>query len=144
MIEDYLQNAKSAAYKSDAERRIGGLLDQYGLPFIYEKPTAVMDAGQLRIWYPDFTLAYGPVLEYFGVNGDMAYAQRTQHKLRVYHQNQIPVLPLYPRDLLGQWQGRLLSRIDHGLQSRLKEYRFCVGKDCVAEAFYQPTRRQVR
>jgi hypothetical protein len=41
MIEDYVQDAKAwyHPYKSRPEFRIAGLLDQYGLPFIYEKPT---------------------------------------------------------------------------------------------------------
>lgn len=143
MIEDYLSDAK-APYKSDPEHRIAGLLDQYGLPFIYEKPTAVMDSGKLRIWYPDFTLSFGPVIEYFGVNGDTAYAQRTQHKLRVYHQNQIPVLPMYPQDMGGNWQDRLIRRLDSALERPLHEYRSRVSLPMTARPRYGGSRYRAR
>ena len=142
MIEDYVQDAKAwyHPYKSGPEFRIAGLLDQYGLPFIYEKPTAVMDAGKLRVWYPDFTLSYGPVLEYFGVNGDTAYEQRTQHKLAVYQQNQIPVLAMYPRDLGAAWQDRLLQRIDNALERHLKEYRSLTSRGQTTGVYRTPPR----
>jgi hypothetical protein len=139
MIEDYLQDARPPyhPYKSGPEYRIADLLDQYGLPFIYEKPTAVMDSGKLRIWYPDFTLSYGPVIEYFGVNGDQGYQQRTQHKLAIYQQNQIPVLAMYPQDLGGAWQDRLLKRIDHTLENHLHQYRAQVSRGPVGRAYHR-------
>lgn len=129
MIEEYLQDTRTRyhPYRSLPEQRIANLLDQYGLPFIYEKPTAVTDRGQVRIWYPDFTLSYGPVIEYFGMNGDTAYQQRTQHKLATYQQNQIPVLAMYPQDLGGAWENRLLQRIDSALDRQLQHYRSRVG-----------------
>jgi len=114
-------------YRSRAERLIAGLLDQYGLPFIYEKPTAVTDHGQVRIWYPDFTLSYGLLIEYFGIHGDADYNRRTQHKLNVYRENQFDVLPLYPSDLSCGWQSHLLGRVDRALESRLTAYRSAVG-----------------
>jgi hypothetical protein len=128
MLNDHLQNPTSRydPYKSWPEYQIAGLLDQYGLPFIYEKPTAVLDQGKVRLWYPDFTLSYGPVIEYFGVNGDEGYRRRTAYKLSTYAQNQIEVLPVYPRDMSGKWQGRLLGRIDHALEGRLTRYRTAV------------------
>jgi hypothetical protein len=141
MIEDYIQDSKAwyHPYKSGSEYRIAGLLDQYGLPFIYEKPTAVMDAGKLRIWYPDFTLGYGQVIEYFGVNGDPGYEQRTRHKLAVYEHNQIPVLALYPRDFGGAWQGRLLERIDSTLEQHLNQYRTLTGRGPSCQVYRRPT-----
>jgi hypothetical protein len=112
-----------APYRSQPERQIAALLDRYGLPFIYEKPTAVVDGGKSRIWYPDFTLAYGILVEYFGVNGEPAYADRTRHKLRVYEENQMSVVAMYPHDVLGDWHGRFLSRVETTLESRLADYR---------------------
>jgi len=142
MIEDYVQDAKAwyHPYRSGPEYRIAGLLDQYGLPFIYEKPTAVMDASKLRVWYPDFTLSYGPVIEYFGVNGDAGYDQRTRHKLAVYQQNQIPVLPVYPRDLGVAWQDRLLQRIDSALERPLREYRSLTRREPSCQIYRGPAR----
>lgn len=130
MLDDCLEGARSTyhPYKSYGESQVAGLLDRYGLPFIYEKPTAVMDEGKLRIWYPDFTLSYGPIIEYFGVNGDRAYQKRSEHKLAVYQRNQLSVVPLYPRDLARGWEDRLLRRIDFSLESHLHQYRLNICK----------------
>lgn len=127
MIEDALaeprnKESRYAPYRSRPEYRIAGLLDRYRIPFMYEKPTAVMDNGLLRIWYPDFTLSYGLAIEYFGWD-DPEYRKRTQHKLAVYRDNQIQVLPTYPQDLKHDWEQRLLHRVDDALDSRLHTYR---------------------
>ena len=114
-------------YRSRAEHQIGSLLDAYGLPFIYEKPTAVVDDGKTKIWYPDFTLEYGILIEYFGVNGSESYRVRTRHKLDVYEKNQITVLPVYPHDLSSpRWETDILNRIDRTLERRLNDYRIRV------------------
>jgi hypothetical protein len=125
MLDDCLEYAKSAhhPYKSYGESQIAGLLDRYGLPFIYEKPTAVMDEGKLRIWYPDFSLSHGPIIEYIGVNGEVGYQKRTEHKLAVYQRNQLAVVPWYSRDLARGWENRLLRRIDSTLEGHLHRYR---------------------
>ena len=36
-------------YKSRAERQIGDLLAEHQIPFIYEKPTAVIDGKHTKI-----------------------------------------------------------------------------------------------
>ena len=133
MIEDTLGSnggtgGRYAPYRSWGEHRIGTLLDKYGLPFIYEKPTAVLDSGKVRLWYPDFTLSYGMLIEYFGINGNKEYNRRTEHKLAVYQQNQLDVLPVYPGDMSKGWEQRILSRIDHTLDQRLSNYRSNVGR----------------
>ena len=113
-------------YKSYGERKIARLLALCGLPFVYEKPTAVRDGGKTKIWYPDFYLRCGLYIEYFGVDGEKAYADRTRHKLKVYGENGINVVAVYPRDLDGQWEARLLGRIDRTLDQMLSNYRACV------------------
>lgn len=125
MIDDTIHSSVSryAPYKSLPEYKIASVLDKYGLPFIYEKPTAIMDRGQVRLWYPDFSLSYGPVIEYFGMRGDRDYDRRTQHKLNVYQQNHIQVVPMYPNDMESGWQDRLMHRVDRALESRLQSYR---------------------
>lgn len=109
-------------YKSKIEREIGQLLTDRRIPFIYEKPTAVMDNGLLRVWYPDFNLQYGLLIEYFGVNGDRDYIERTRHKLKVYQANQFDVLPVYPTDIIPGWQGPLIGRIGDVLERRVREF----------------------
>ena len=110
-------------YKSRPERDIAYMLDRHRIPFIYEKPIAVVDDGKTRLWYADFALRTGLLIEYFGVNGDPGYADRTRHKLKVYEQNQYDVLALYPPDMCGAWQNTLLDRIGMTLESRAQEYR---------------------
>ena len=115
----YLQSGRKPQYKSRMEREIGGLLTDRRIPFIYEKPTAVMDAGKFKVWYPDFSLQYGLLIEYFGVNGERDYIERTRHKLKVYQANQLDTIPLYPSDIIPDWQGRLIDRIGSTLARRL-------------------------
>ena len=122
-----LQTNCGPCYKSRPERQIAGLLDRHGLPFIYEKPIAVMDDGKLRTWYPDFSLQYGILIEYFGINGDLGYQERTRHKLKVYEENQFDVIPVYPPDMAGAWEPVLLGRIDVTLEKRLSDYRSRTG-----------------
>ena len=66
-MEDYhyFQKSRRPEYKSRVERQIGEFLAERQIPFIYEKPTAVMDRGLLRIVYPDFSLQCGLLIEYF-------------------------------------------------------------------------------
>jgi len=45
----YHQSGRRPQYKSRVERQIGDLLTNRRIPFIYEKPTAVMDAGKLNL-----------------------------------------------------------------------------------------------
>ena len=115
-------------YKSRAEHNIGSLLDHYQIPFIYEKPTAVVDEGHTKLWHPDFTLAHGPIIEYFGITGRPDYIERTIHKLKVYQENQYNVIPVYPGDMQGDWQDIMLRRIDATLSSRLREFRARTGR----------------
>jgi len=131
MIDDHVREACSRyhPYKSLPEYQIAGLLDKYGLPFIYEKPTAVVDNGNVRLWYPDFSLGYGPIIEYFGIKGDSHYDRRTEHKLNVYQANQYRVIPVYPSDMKGSWQDPLIRRIDRCLESGLKQYRAQTGRE---------------
>ena len=130
MIEEHFGDARRRypPYRSWNEHRIAGLLDRYGLPFIYEKPTAVIDSGQVRIWYPDFALSYGMLIEYFGFQGSDDYDRRTRHKLAIYEQNQIPVLALYQQDMGYGWDDRLLHRIDSALEQRLTGYRSAIAR----------------
>lgn len=122
ILTKYLSRTREP-YKSRPEREIANLLDQYSIPFIYEKPTAVVDSGKTKLWFPDYTLSYGVLIEYFGINGSQGYRDRTKHKLKVYDQNQFQVIDLYPKDMSGGWQDSFLRRIDSTLEGRLNDYR---------------------
>ena len=119
----YLQSGRRPEYKSRVERQIGDLLAERQIPFIYEKPTAVIDDGLTKIWYPDFSLQCGLLLEYFGVNGNKEYIEQARHKLRVYRENQLDTIPLYPPDIIPGWQDHLIDRIGYTLENRLRAVR---------------------
>ena len=97
MSPRYSSYSRKPNYKSHMERQIADLFEKHKIPFIYEKPTAVVDYGKTKIWYPDFTLSYGIVVEYFGISGNKDYEYRTSHKLKVYKKNQIPVIALHSK-----------------------------------------------
>jgi len=107
----YLQTGRRPEYKSRVERQIGDLLAERQIPFTYEKPTAVIDDGKFKVWYPDFSLQYGLLIEYFGMKGDKHYTEQARHKLRIYRENQFDTIPLYPPDIIPGWQNHLIDRI---------------------------------
>ena len=111
-------------YRSEGERRIASFFEHAEIPFEYEKPVAVVDAGKTKIWYPDFTLVdYGSILvEYFGVNGSEDYRRRSLQKLRVYEANRLDVLPVYPQDFKADWKGCLMADIYATLEKRIQDF----------------------
>lgn len=114
---------KPLGYKSKAEVQIARLLDREGIAYQYEPPLAVIDRGRLRLWYPDFRLPqYGMILEYFGLNGDLGYRKRTEHKLQVYRANGIEGVFLTPESFRGDWPGRVLGQIEDVLCRRYDRF----------------------
>ena len=102
-------------YKSRGEAQVGRLLDRYGIPFFYELGTLVYDRGRYRTWHPDFTVMHygGLVIEYAGMPDKPDYMDGIRHKERVYTDNAIPAVFVYPSDLQGpQWPAELLGRIE--------------------------------
>ena len=103
-------------YRSRGEAQVGRLLDRYNVPFFYEQPTLVYDRGRHRRWLPDFTLPTydGLIVEYAGMPDVPSYAAGIRHKQRVYKNNEIQALFIYPRDLIGRnWPERIVERF-HG------------------------------
>lgn len=103
--------------------QIARLLDREGIAYFYEYPLAVVDQGKLRIWYPDFLLPrHGMIIEYFGVNGNSAYDERTRHKMEVYKQAGIEGLFLTKDSFKGDWPTRIMSQIESILKKRLDRF----------------------
>lgn len=120
-LEDQL-GPDEPSYRSRGEAQVGRLLDRYGIPFIYEQPTAVYDQGRRHVLYPDFTLPRydGLIVEYMGMPDRPKYMARIRFKQRAYAANAIPALFVYPSDLQGpRWPERLAARI----QSHAPRYR---------------------
>ena len=98
------------------------MLEDSRIDFVYEPGLLVTDAGKQRIWYPDFGLPrYAVYLEYFGLENDPAYAARTTHKLDVYRENRIEVVPLYPAMLRSDYRGHVLDEVYRIQQARLTD-----------------------
>jgi len=121
VLEDFL----NGPYKSEGERRIAQFLTNTGLQYEYERPLLVLDRGQSRIWYPDFTLPKESIyLEYFGLAGNVEYDRGIHHKLLTYEENDFSVVAIYPIQLKKpNWEYALLEQIDSVLDSRLQDYR---------------------
>jgi len=114
----------SPAYRSWGEEQIARLLERNGISCQYEYPTAVIDRGKVRLYYPDFRLPeLGIVIEYFGVNGNPDYDNRTEHKINVYKQAGIEGLFLTRDSLRGDWPAKIMGQIEDILQRRLDEFR---------------------
>jgi len=109
-------------YKSEGERRIARMLDEVGIDYIYEPGLLVNDGGKNRIYYPDFQLPhYAVYIEYFGIENDPSYDARTEHKMDVYQQNKIDVVPVYPGTLRGDYRGHVLGEVHRIQQARLAD-----------------------
>lgn len=115
-------NAK-LPYRSKPELQIARLLGKNNIAYKYEHPVAVIDRGRTRIWYPDFYLPhYGIIIEYFGVNGDAGYDERTRHKAQVYKENGIEGLFLNENSLKGDWPTKIIGQIEGILKGRLEQF----------------------
>ena len=111
------------AYRSRGEEQIARLLEREGVAYQYEHPLAVVDRGKLRVYYPDFRLPeYGLIIEYFGLNGDAGYNERTRHKMEVYRDNGIEGLFLTENSLKGDWPTSILEQIEGVLRERLERF----------------------
>jgi hypothetical protein len=117
-IHDYALEKQLAKleppYKSRGEAQIGRLLDRYGIPFFYEQPLIVYDRGRHRLWHPDFTLpSYaGLIVEYAGMPDKPEYMAGIRHKQRVYKDNEIPAMFVFPDELTGpDWPKLLYEKL---------------------------------
>lgn len=101
-------------YKSRGEAQVGRLLERYGIPFFYEMPTLILDRGKHTIWHPDFTLPHqaGLIVEYVGMPDVVDYMAGIWHKEKVYRENGLPSVFVYPDDLRGpDWPDQLVKKI---------------------------------
>lgn len=101
--------------QSAGERKIGQLLDRYGLPFFYRQPTIIYHHGKNEIWHPSFTLPQytGAVIDYLQ-NTDRSGRDR---RLGIYRYNQIPAVVLGPPDL---GKPNLQQKLYEKIQKELK------------------------
>lgn len=75
--------------RSKSELIIANMLEQYGIPFKYEKPLQLRGMGEVR---PDFSCLKvrsrkEVIWEHFGMMDNLTYANKNVTKLACYHQN---------------------------------------------------------
>lgn len=93
------------------------------MELVYEKPILVEDRGKQRIWYPDFWLPdYSIIIEYFGVTGEEAYDLAIKHKMQIYAQNHLNVIPFYPQTFETDWKDYVLRSIRKNLVRRVIDF----------------------
>ncbi|HSA30140.1 MAG TPA: hypothetical protein P5159_26700 [Phycisphaerae bacterium] len=118
--------AQAPPYRSRGEAQVGRLLDRYGIPFLHEYPTVIYDRGRHHLWHPDFTLpTYASmIVEYAGMPDRPEYMKGIHHKRRVYRNNRLPAIFIYPRHLTSpSWPQRLYELISYAGQRALAGYR---------------------
>jgi hypothetical protein len=112
------------AYRSRGEEQIARLLNRHGIAYKHEHPTAVVDHGKTKIWYPDFYLPeYGVIIEYFGMNDDPGYRKRAEHKMQVYRETGIEGVFLTEESLRGDWPARITRQIEGILEERTDRFQ---------------------
>jgi len=107
-LEDMLADL-DPPYESMEEHKIGRMLDQYGIPFLYKQATIIYKGGRNEIWKPSFTLySYdGAVIDY------IATGQEIPQKEEVYKYNQMSAVVLGPKDLdEPHWEQRLYEKLE--------------------------------
>ncbi len=109
-------------FKSKGERKIAAFLDRLNIQYTYQPAVLVQDQEYQRIWYPDFGLPkYSIFIEYFGMENDPVYNERTKHKLAAYRNSEIDVISVYPSHLEGNYEGYILKEILRTMSHRLSD-----------------------
>jgi hypothetical protein len=108
--------------KSRGERTIATFLDSVKIKYNYEPGILIKDRGYNRIYYPDFGLPkYDVFIEYFGIENDPVYDDRTRHKLKTFKENDIDVIPVFPATLRGKYQDYILNELHRNVTGRMSE-----------------------
>jgi hypothetical protein len=111
-IEERIEHEIENGMKSRGERSIARTLHQYDIPYRYEPLLQLHDNGIQRTIRPDFYLPIDNLyIEYFGRITNPEYDQRMRHKQRLYAQNNLHLISVYPWTLAHDWPYNLLEQI---------------------------------
>ena len=84
-----LTNSKGIKMRSKSEVLISSILDEYNIPYLYEKPLRI---GKYKMVLPDFTLLdirnrQEVHLEHLGMLDDVEYLAKNLDKIKTYEEN---------------------------------------------------------
>ena len=117
-MEGGLERKLHGSFKSEGERRVAQVLDQYGIFYVYEQPVKINVKGTVRTFRPDFYLPRLNVyIEYFGRAGNSDYDQRTRYKKSAYATKGLHVISVYPWTLCQNWPQYLLQQLQPSKKS---------------------------
>ena len=104
-------------YESKEEAAIAGMLNDYGIPFLYKQPTLVVENGKRMIEYADFFLpTYNDLAIDYIIESNSAIFRR---KKNVYQDNQIPSVVMSCKDMhKPNWRKGLYNRLESIYRSR--------------------------
>ena len=116
VLEDRLVGS-DYPYESKEEAAIAGMLNDYGIPFLYKQPTLVVENGKRMIEYADFFLPTynGLAIDYI-IESNSAIFRR---KKNVYQDNQIPAVLISRKYMQrSDWQKKLFNRLQNIYSNR--------------------------
>ncbi len=120
-LEKKVENEPNDRFKSEGERRIAELLDNYGIRYNYEEGVLVEDKGKPKIWHPDFHLKeFGVHIEYYGLAGNREYDRGIRRKTTVYRKMGMAVIPVFPWTFCDDWQGHIMDSLQGILARRMQ------------------------
>ncbi|MEK6677595.1 MAG: hypothetical protein AABZ47_18320 [Planctomycetota bacterium] len=114
--------AAEPPYQSDAEARIGDVLDRYDIPAFYRQARLIYDRGRHDIWRPTFTLpTYDSlVIEY----ADAAQGLDYDHQNGVYRANYIPAVFVRENDVAApRLEENLIRAVQAEYNRARQQYR---------------------
>jgi len=125
---DSLENRIGKKYKSNGEKAIAKLLNQYGISFNYEPDIYLKEKDKRYIWHPDFYLPkYQTIIEYFGMRGYDNYDNGTKRKKKLYYQNHYNLIPVYPETLKKDYQTYILKSLHNYQKNKLIDLERKIG-----------------
>ena len=118
-------NSEHHVFKSNAERKIAGYLNENHIKYRYEAGVLINShEGKIRIWYPDFYLPeFKAYIEYYGMMNQPGYNKGIQIKESVYEKNDMDVIAVYPWMFAEDWKGYIMDEIEKTMKKRYSLFK---------------------
>ncbi|HUV64701.1 MAG TPA: hypothetical protein VMW24_12445 [Sedimentisphaerales bacterium] len=125
-LEDMLTELDPQYESKEESKKIGRMLDQYGIPFFYRPATIIYREGKNEIWKPSFPVyPYGGLVIDYIPGSDQGRNDELLRKEQIYRYNQIPAVLLGPKDLTEpNWEELLYGRIERTYRQEFDPMRY--------------------